>query len=695
MEDYRIENIRNICLAGHGGSGKTSLAEAILFTTGEIDRLGEVGAGNTTSDYRKEEIDHKISMNLTPLHCEWIDHTIHFIDTPGYSDFTSEVRCAARVSDSIAIIIRAIEGIEIETEHAWEYAEEYGLPRMLVVNLLDKEHADFFDVLNRLQERFGQHAVPFQIPIGTSESFSGVVDLVSMKAITYDRGGDGKGQIQDIPNDLADQAEEYREKLIEVAAESDDDLLELYFEEGALTDEQLIRGLMIGVKNGTVFPVLSTSASLNIGTSGILDTMVQFMPSPADRPATVCTRLDSDEEITLDHAPSAPLSALVFKIVSEAHIGELTYFRVYSGEIKAGADVFNASKHNNERFGQIYKTLGHDRREFDTIRAGEIGAAVKLKDTHTGDTLCVRQDPVVLSWVTFAEQVANVAVIPKSKEDEEKISMGLSRLHEEDPSFIFNYDGDIKQLILAGAGEMHLDLIVERLKDRFGVDVEMIQPRIPYREAIKGRAEAQGRFKRQSGGRGQFGDTWLKIEPKPRGEGYEFINGIVGGVVPGRFIPAVDKGIQEALHEGVVAGYPIVDIQATLYDGSYHTVDSSEMAFKVAASMGFKKAFMNAKPILLEPIYEVKVVVPDEYMGDVMGDLSSRRGRILGMDPKGSNQVVRAEVPLAELHKYSTTLRSFTQGRGSHTRKFVRYDEMPKEEERKVIAEAKEIQEGE
>mgnify|MGYP001448535768 CR=1 FL=1 len=695
MEDYRIENIRNICLAGHGGSGKTSLAEAILFTTGEIDRLGEVGAGNTTSDYRKEEIDHKISMNLTPLHCEWIDHTIHFIDTPGYSDFTSEVRCAARVSDSIAIIIRAIEGIEIETEHAWEYAEEYGLPRMLVVNLLDKEHADFFDVLNRLQERFGQHAVPFQIPIGTSESFSGVVDLVSMKAIIYDRGGDGKGQIQDIPNDLADQAEEYREKLIEAAAESDDDLLELYFEEGALTDEQLIRGLMIGVKNGTVFPVLSTSASLNIGTSGILDTMVQFMPSPADRPATVCTRPDSDEEITLDHAPSAPLSALVFKIVSEAHIGELTYFRVYSGEIKAGADVFNASKHNNERFGQIYKTLGHDRREFDTIRAGEIGAAVKLKDTHTGDTLCVRQDPVVLSWVTFAEQVANVAVIPKSKEDEEKISMGLSRLHEEDPSFIFNYDGDIKQLILAGAGEMHLDLIVERLKDRFGVDVEMIQPRIPYREAIKGRAEAQGRFKRQSGGRGQFGDTWLKIEPKPRGEGYEFVNGIVGGVVPGRFIPAVDKGIQEALHEGVVAGYPIVDIQATLYDGSYHTVDSSEMAFKVAASMGFKKAFMNAKPILLEPIYEVEVVVPDEYMGDVMGDLSSRRGRILGMDPKGSNQVVRAEVPLAELHKYSTTLRSFTQGRGSHTRKFVRYDEMPKEEERKVIAEAKEIQEGE
>ena len=695
MEDYRIENIRNICLAGHGGSGKTSLAEAILFTTGEIDRLGEVGAGNTTSDYRKEEIDHKISMNLTPLHCEWIDHTIHFIDTPGYSDFTSEVRCAARVSDSIAIILRAIEGIEIETEHAWEYAEEYGLPRMLVVNLLDKEHADFFDVLNRLQERFGQHAVPFQIPIGTSESFSGVVDLVSMKAIIYDRGGDGKGQIQDIPNDLADQAEEYREKLIEAAAESDDDLLELYFEEGALTDEQLIRGLMIGVKNGTVFPVLSTSASLNIGTSGILDTMVQFMPSPADRPATVCTRPDSDEEITLDHAPSAPLSALVFKIVSEAHIGELTYFRVYSGEIKAGADVFNASKHNNERFGQIYKTLGHDRREFDTIRAGEIGAAVKLKDTHTGDTLCVRQDPVVLSWVTFAEQVANVAVIPKSKEDEEKISMGLSRLHEEDPSFIFNYDGDIKQLILAGAGEMHLDLIVERLKDRFGVDVEMIQPRIPYREAIKGRAEAQGRFKRQSGGRGQFGDTWLKIEPKPRGEGYEFVNGIVGGVVPGRFIPAVDKGIQEALHEGVVAGYPIVDIQATLYDGSYHTVDSSEMAFKVAASMGFKKAFMNAKPILLEPIYEVEVVVPDEYMGDVMGDLSSRRGRILGMDPKGSNQVVRAEVPLAELHKYSTTLRSFTQGRGSHTRKFVRYDEMPKEEERKVIAEAKEIQEGE
>lgn len=693
VKDYRIENIRNICLAGHGGSGKTSLSEAVLFAAGVINRLGSVEAGNTTSDYRNEEIEHKISMNLTSLHCEWKDNTIHLIDTPGYSDFTSEVKCAARVSDGIAIVLRAIEGIEVETEHAWEYADEFELPRMLVVNLLDKEHADFFDTLNRLQDRFGPQAIPFQIPIGMSEDFSGIVDLIAMKAVTYESGGDGKGQIGEIPAELSAQAEEYREKLIEVAAEADDELLELYFEEGTLTDEQLMQGLKTGIKSNTVYPVVCTAASLNIGTSGVLDTIVNFMSSPADRPPVVCTRPDSDEEITLDHDPSAPLGILVFKTVSEAHIGELTYFRVFSGEIKAGGDVFNATKNNSERFGQIYKTLGHERSEMDAIRAGEIGATVKLKDTHTGDTLCSRQNPVSLEWVTFAEPVADVAIIPKSKEDEEKISMGLSRLHEEDPSFKFHYDSEIKQLILAGAGEMHLDLIVERLKDRFGVEVEMIQPRIPYREAIKGRAESQGRFKRQSGGRGQFGDTWLRIEPRPRGEGYEFVDAIVGGVVPGRFIPAVDKGIQEAMVDGVVAGYPVVDIQATLYDGSYHSVDSSEMAFKVAASMGFKKAFMDAKPVLLEPIYEVEVVVPEEYMGDVMGDLSSRRGRILGMDPKGSNQVVRAEVPLAELYKYSTTLRSLTQGRGSHTRKFIRYDEMPKEEETKVIAEAKAAQE--
>jgi len=689
VKDYRIEKIRNICLAGHGGSGKTSLSEAILFTTGAISRLGDVETGNTTSDYRKEEIEHKISMNLTPLNCDWNDFTIHLIDTPGYSDFTSEVKCAARVTEGVAVVLRAIEGIEVETEHAWNYAEEYGLPRMVIVNLLDKDHADFFDVVSRIQERFGQQAIPFQIPIGKSDSFSGVVDLVTMKAISYDQGGDGIGEVVDIPDVLKDEVEEYREKLIEVAAESEDDLLELYFEEGALTDEQLIHGLKTGVKNGTVFPIVCSSATMNIGTSEILNTIVHFMPSPLEREDTIGTRPDSEEEITLGHDPLQPLSALVFKTVSEAHVGELTYFRVFSGEIKAGEDIYNSTKSKSERFGQIYKTIGPNRSDINTIKAGEIGATVKLKDTHTGDTLCLRQGPVSLKWVDFASPVANAAVIPKSKEDEEKISMGLSRLHEEDPSFTVNYDSEIKQLILSGAGEMHLDLIVERLKDRFGVEVEMTQPRIPYREAIKGKAESQGRFKRQSGGRGQFGDTMLRIEPRPRGEGYEFVNAIVGGVVPGRFIPAVDKGIQEAMLEGVVAGYQVVDVQATLYDGSYHSVDSSEMAFKVAASIGFKKAFMDAKPVLLEPIYQVEVVVPDEYMGDVMGDLSSRRGRILGMEPSGNNQVVRAEVPLAELYKYSTILRSITQGRGSHTRQFIRYDEMPKEEGNKVIAEGK------
>ncbi|MXX03627.1 MAG: elongation factor G [Gemmatimonadetes bacterium] len=692
MKEYNIEKIRNICLAGHGGSGKTSLAEAMLFNTGATNRLGSVDDGNTVSDYREEEIEHRISMNLTPLYCEWNDHDLHILDTPGYSDFTSEVHCAMRVTDNVAIVVKAIEGIEVETERAWEYADQYGLPRMVVVNLLDKEHADFFDALGRLQERFGTQAVPVQIPIGEADGFSGVVDLVAMKAVTFE-GGDGKGKRSEIPADLADQAEEQREKLIETVAESDDELLEVYFEEGALTDEQLLEGLRKGVKDGAIFPVLATCASANIGVSGVMDAAAAYMTSPADRPAVTATPSGGGEEIALDPDPSGPLAALVFKTVSEAHIGELTYFRVFSGEIKHGGDVYNSTKNTSERFGQIYHTNGHARNELNAIRAGEIGATVKLKDTHTGDSLSTRQKSFGLEWVEFAEPVANVAVLPKSKDDEEKISTGLSRLHEEDPSFTFRYNSEIKQLILAGAGEMHLDLIVERLSRRFGVEVEMVQPRIPYREAIKGKSEAQGRFKRQSGGRGQFGDVWLRVEPRQRGDGYEFDNGIVGGAVPSRFIPAVDKGIQEAMVEGVMAKYPVVDLKATLYDGSFHTVDSSEMAFKVAASMGFKKAFMEARPVLLEPIYEVDVVVPEDYMGDVMGDLSSRRGRILGMSPRGSNQVVRAEVPLAELYRYSTVLRSITHGRGSHARKFVRYEEMPREIETKVIEESKALEE--
>ncbi|MBM3262205.1 MAG: elongation factor G [candidate division Zixibacteria bacterium] len=686
MREYRIDHIRNICFAGHSGSGKTSTGEAILFTSGAINRLGSVPAGNTTSDYREEEIAHKISTGLTPLHCDWDGHKIHFIDTPGYTDFTSEVKCAMRVVDGVVVFLRPGEAVEVETERAWAYADEFDLPRLLVVNLLDKEHADFFSAVERIQQRFGQKAVPVQVPIGASESFSGLVDLIAMKTITYPRGGDGKGQIDDIPADLTDQATEYREKLIEAAAETDDQLLEKFFEEGTLTDEELMQGLQAGVKNRQIFPILCTSATFNIGTSALLDTIVRYLPSPAERPPA--SALKGDSKIALNPDPAGPPAALVFKTVSEAHIGEMTYFRVYSGQIKAGDDLHNVTKDTSERFGQIYQTLGHNRSELPVIHAGEIGATVKLKDTHTGNTLCSRQNAFSFPWIVFSAPVANAAILPKSKEDEEKISMGLSRLHEEDPSFIASYDSEIKQLILSGAGETHLEMTVERLKRRFGVEVDMIQPRIPYRETIRGKAEAQGRYKRQTGGRGQFGDTWIRLEPQPRGAGYEFIDAIVGGVVPQRFIPAVDKGIQETLTEGVIAGYPVVDIKATLYDGSFHTVDSSEMAFKIAASMGFKKAFTDARPVMLEPIYEVEVVVPEEYMGDVMGDLSSRRGRILGMDPKDRQQVVRAEVPLAELYKYSTTLRSFTQGRGSHTRKFIRYEEMPKEVEQKVIAES-------
>ena len=695
MKEYHLDHIRNVCLSGHGGSGKTSLTEGALFTAGTINRLGTVDAGTTISDYRDEEIEHQISMGVTPLYCEWQDHKLHILDTPGYTDFTGEVKCAIRVSDSIVIMIRPIEGIEVETDRAWEYADGFALPRMLVVNLLDKEHTDFFNTLGRIQERFGNQALPLQLPIGASESFVGVVDLITMKALMYEAGGNGKGQVQEIPTDLADLAGEYREKLVEVVAETDDDLLEEYFEEGALTDEQLIEGLKKGIHANQVYPVVCSAATLNIGTSAVLDMIVQFMPSPADRPTEVGAKPGSEEEITLKADPGEPFSALVFKTVSEPHIGELSYFRVYSGQVQAGSDVYNTTKNTSERFSQVYETLGRERHELGILHAGEIGAVVKLKDTHTGDTLCDRQRPVIIPGITFASPVAYVAIEPNSKEDEEKISMGLSRLHEEDPSFINRYDSELKQLILAGAGEMHLEMIVERLKRRFGVEVTMTKPRVPYRETIRGTAEKQGRYKRQSGGRGQFGDTWIRIEPLPRGAGYEFVDAIVGGVVPNRFIPAADKGIHEAMAEGVIAGSPVVDVKATLYDGSYHTVDSSELAFKVAASMGFKNAVIDSKPVLLEPIYELEVTVPEEYMGDIMGDLSSRRGRILGMDQKGTLQIVRAEVPLAELYKYSTALRSMTQGRGNHTRTFIRYDEMPKEAEEKVVEEAKALKEQE
>ena len=688
MKDYNVANIRNIALAGHGGSGKTSLTEAMLYTSGAVSRLGTIDAGNTTSDYRDEEIEHQISMGVTPVYCDWEKCQINILDTPGFTDFTGEVKCAMRVADAAVIMVRAIEGIEVETDRAWEYAEEYGLPRIIVVNLVDKEHADYFDTVERLQERFGNQAVPIALPIGENEDFNGLIDLIAMKAYTYESGGNGNPSPSPIPDGSVDLSAEYREKLVEVAAESDDELLEQYFEAGELTDDQLIDALHKGICSGTMFPIICTAAASNIGTSVLLNTVSSLTPSPAERPTVSGTQSGSEVEVELKTDISAPLSAVVFKTVSEPHVGELSYFRVYSGEIKSGADVYNSSKERTERFGQMYVTLGRERAELGAVRAGEIGSVVKLKDTHTGDTICDRNNQITLPRITFSDPVAEVAISPKSKDDEEKISMGLSRLHEEDPSFTNRYDPELKQLILAGQGEMHLETVVERLRRRFGVEVDMIKPRVPYRETIRGSAEKQGRFKRQSGGRGQFGDAWIKIEPTGRGKGYEFVDAIVGGAVPNRFIPAVDKGIQEAMADGVLAGFPAVDIKATLYDGSFHSVDSSEMAFKIAASMGFKAAVLEAKPVLLEPIYEAEVVVPEEYMGDVMGDLSSRRGRILGMDQKGSLQVVRAEVPLAELYKYSTSLRSMTHGRGSHNRKFLRYDEMPHETQAKVVEEA-------
>lgn len=695
MSDVGIEKIRNVGLISHGGVGKTSLAEALAFTAGVTNRLGKVDEGQTISDFRPDEINRKISIITSLLNFDWKGHKINLLDTPGYSDFLGEVIGALTVVETSIVLISAVSGIEVGTEQVMKSADEAGVSKIFFVNRMNNENTNYNEVLASLQKNYGNQVVAVQFPVNDGEHFNAFVDLIKMKLVTYAKDGSGKRSESEIPAEHQGRADELRERLVEAAAESDDEILEKYFEAGELTADEFQSGLATGIKNGSVLPVLCGAATENIGSHELLDFLIHYTPSPDQREKIEGMNPDNEEAKTQDISVSSPLAALVFKTESELHVGDFSYFRVFSGELKSGDETYNPNRKTSEKIGQIFVINGKQRVDVGAVKAGDIGGVVKLKNTHTSDTLCSKKDPIQLPQIKFPDPVIRVAIEPKARGDEEKISTGLTTLHEEDPTFVAGYDPELRQTIIQGQGEMHLDIVVKRLKDKFGVDVELVEPKIPYRETVKKTVEVQGKYKKQSGGRGQYGDVWIKLEPRNRTEGYEFVDAIVGGVVPGKYIPAVDKGIQEAMAGGVLAGFPVVDVRVTLYDGSYHPVDSSDMAFKIAGSMAFKKAFMEAKPVLLEPIYDVEVRVPEEYLGDVMGDLSSRRGKIMGIDSEGNFQVIKAKTPLAEMYRYSTSLRSITQGRGIYRRKFSHYEEVPAEIAEKVVAAVKKEKEEE
>ncbi|UCF63784.1 MAG: elongation factor G [bacterium] len=684
MKNYSGENIRNIGTGSHGGSGKTSLVEAMLYTMGATTRLGSVEQGNTISDYNEDEIERQISISTSLLHAEWNKHKINIIDNPGFFDFFGDVINGLSCVENVLLLISASSGIEVGSEQIWSLAEKYQKPVTFILNKLDRENINFDDIVNRMKERFGHNIMLAQFPVETGHNFYKIVDLFKMKMVTYPQDQTGKSTQEEIPADLKGRADELRTQLIEAVAESDDALLEKFFEVGELSDEEFKTGFKKGFLNRKLFPIFCTSATHNVGVSSLLDFIVDYSPAPTDMPAFKST--DDSERKPSDNEP---LTASIFKTVSEAHVGELSFVRVFSGILKSGDEVLNSTQGSTERVGQIFDLSGKNKQNVDQLHAGDIGALVKLKGTHTGDTLCTKSKPFQLPKPELPEPLVMLAFSPKSKGDEGKISSGFHALHEEDPSFIIRFDPELKQTIIAGQGELHLDIIVKRLKQKFGVEVNIKDPKIPYRETIKGKSDGKYRHKKQSGGAGQFAEVWMRIEPQPRGEGLLFTNSLVGQNVDRVYVTSVEKGVNAACEEGIIAGYRVVDLKVDFYDGKMHPVDSSDIAFQIAGKAAFKEGFTQAKPVLLEPIYNIEVKVPEEYMGDVMGDISSKRGKISGMDSEGSFQVIKAKVPLAELHKYSTTLRSMTQGRGIFTQKFSHYEEVPHEMAQKIIEQAK------
>jgi len=686
---FSVDKIRNAGLIGHGGVGKTSLAEAMLFNMGETNRIGKVDDGSTVSDYHPDEIERKISISTSLLHGIWKDWKINLLDTPGYSDFIGDAKCALRVTDLAVTVLSAVDGVEVGTEQVLEFAQEFNIPRMFFVNRMDNEHADFDKIVNSTRERYGTGVVACQFPVNQGEGFNKIVDVLNLKLITYESDGSGKFTSGDLPDDLKSSAGEMREKIMESAAESDDALLESYFEAGTLTEDQFRTGLRKGLMTRTLIPVFCGSAEKNIGMAQLLDFISQVGPSPGDFEKISVKEPKTDNQVERKIGDEEPLSAMIFKTISEAHVGELSLVRVYSGVLKTGTEVLNANVGSSEKIGQIYLLNGKSRKEIGELRSGDIGALVKLKNTSTGNTLSDKKSPIIITPIKFPEPLISVAVRPKSRGDEEKISNGLHILHDEDPSFTIDIDPELHQTILSGQGELHLKVIIRRLKEKFGVDVDEEKPKVPYRETITAKAEEKYRHKKQTGGAGQFAEVWMRIEPMPRGGGFEFDNKVVGGAISSVFIPSVEKGVKQVLVNGPLGGYRVVDVKAIVYDGKEHPVDSKDIAFQIAGREVFKQAMLKARPILLEPIYDIEVKVPEDHMGDVMGDLSSRRGKIMGMDSKGHFQIIKAKVPLAELDRYATTLRSLTSGRGLFTRSFSHYEPLPKELESKVVDEAR------
>lgn len=684
---FETSAIRNVVVFGHGGSGKTSLTDAMCYISGTANRKGEVEKGNAITDFTPEEVEHKISINLAVAHAVWKGTKINLIDTPGYLDFYGEVTAGVRVADAGVCVIDAVAGIEVGTERTWEVCEARGIPRMVFVSMMDRDNASFRRTFRQVQKTLSAAALPVEVPIGAGPEFRGIVNLFSQRAHLYK--GEDKGEYDDveIPDEVRPRVDEFREELVETVAAADDDLLVAYLEGEELDRERMLSVLGAAMRRGDVVPVFCGCAPKGQGVRAIMSKIVELFPSPLE---AVRERVEVDgEEIEIEPVDDERVAALVFKTTSEPHVGDLSYFRVFGGRVENGLTLSNPSHSTSERIAHLAIPHGAQRHEIGVLHAGDIGVVAKLRDTHTGDTLCDPSREVTLAPIRWPHPDISLAIRARSRGDEDKIGNGLAKLHEEDPTFTSGYDGERGQTIIRGLGELHLSVALERLVRKYGVHVDTEPPRIPYRETITRRAEGQGRYKKQTGGRGQFGDCWVRLIPRARGEGYEFVDSIKGGVIPGKFVSAVDKGIRDASGKGVLAGYPVVDFQAEVYDGSHHSVDSSDIAFQVAGSLAFQKVAREARPVLLEPIMEVEVETPEEYMGEVMGDLNQRRGRVLGMESKGHRQVVRAMVPQAELYKYSAALRSLTHGKAVHTRRFAGYEETPPHVAENVIAEAR------
>ncbi len=679
-----IERYRNIGISAHIDAGKTTATERILFYTGVSHKIGEVHDGAAVMDYMEQEQERGITITAAATTCFWKgmdksfpEHRINIIDTPGHVDFTIEVERSLRVLDSAIAVYCAVSGVQPQSETVWRQMNKYGVPRIAFVNKMDRAGANFLRCIDQIRTRLRGNPVPIQLPIGAEDGFIGVIDLVKMKSIFWDEETQGmKFEYREIPANMRAECEAWRAKMIEAAAEGDEELLNQYLETGELTDQQIKKGLRERALKNQICLVTCGSAFKNKGVQAVLDAIVEYMPSPQDVPQVV-GQSERGEPLTRQAADDAPFSALAFKILNDPFVGNLTFFRVYSGTLNSGDQVYVPNKNRSERIGRLLQMHASERSEIKEVRAGDIAAAVGLKDVTTGDTLSDPDKVIILEKMEFPEPVISVAVEPRTKADQEKMGLALQRLAKEDPSFRVHTDAESGQTIISGMGELHLEIIVDRMKREFKVDANVGKPQVAYRETLRGTVESEGKFVRQSGGRGQYGHVWLKLEPREPGKGYEFVNGIVGGAVPREFIPAVDKGIQEAVQTGVIAGYPIVDVKVTIFDGSYHDVDSNEMAFKIAGSLGFKEGFRKAKPVLLEPIMKVEVVTPEDYYGDIVGDLNRRRGQIIGMEDSASGKVVTAEVPLAEMFQYSTAMRSMSQGRANYTMEFAKYMEVP------------------